>query len=103
MNSFFIVLLGFMRVLMFLQPAGPVNGSFASVFLLKNRPQPGEPAYDGKRVFDGAAASHVNGNGFAKHITNGNVGVNGTASNGFRAEQQPLSPGRAGGIEMSPV
>lgn len=33
-----------------LQPAGPVNGSFASVFLLKDRPFPGQAAYDGKRV-----------------------------------------------------
>lgn len=88
---------------MTVQPAGPVNGSFASVFLLKNRPQPGEPAYDGKTVPDGAAVSDVNGNGCAKHATNCDAGVNGTAANGFTAEQQPLSPGRAGGIEMSEV
>ncbi len=32
------------------QPAGPINGSLASVFLLKNRPVPGQAAYDSKHV-----------------------------------------------------
>ncbi len=33
-----------------MQPAGPVNGSFASVFLLKDRPTPGQATYDGNGV-----------------------------------------------------